>query len=43
MTGTGKIRSSDHHKPLGGAPKKPPALGLLRVSKHAKAKKPKPK
>ena len=44
MTGTGKIRSSDKHKPLGGAPKKPPALGLFRVSKHAKGKQPpKPK
>ena len=44
MTGTGKIRSSDKHKPPGGAPKKPPALGLFRVSKHAKGKQPrKPK
>ena len=41
---SGKIRSSDKQKPLGGAPNRPPALGLARVSKHAKAKqKPKPK
>ena len=38
MTGTGKMRSSDKHKPPGGAPNKVPALGLFRVSKHAKGK-----
>jgi hypothetical protein len=40
---SGQMRSSDTHKPLGGAPNKAPALGLFRVSKHAKAKRPKPK
>jgi hypothetical protein len=46
MTGTGKIRSQNKpgDRPPGGAPKKPPPLGLFRVSKHAKAKRPpKPK
>jgi hypothetical protein len=43
MTGTGKIRSQSKlgDRPPGGAPKRPPALGLFRVSKHAKAKQPK--
>ena len=45
MTGTGKIRSSGTGaKPPGGPLKKPPQLGLARVSKHAKGKQPpKPK
>jgi hypothetical protein len=38
---SGKMRTSDTHKPPGGAPNKTPALGLFRVSKHAKAKRPK--
>jgi hypothetical protein len=40
---TGKIRSSDKQKPLGGAPKRSAPVVLFRVSKHAKAKRPKPK
>jgi hypothetical protein len=40
---SGKVRSSDQGKPLGGAPNKVPHLGLARVSKHAKAKRPKAK
>jgi hypothetical protein len=30
-------------RPPGGAPNKVPPLGLFRVSKHAKGKRPKPK
>jgi hypothetical protein len=40
MTGTGKITSSEKNKPPRGAPKKPAHFALLRVSKHAKAKRP---
>ena len=46
MSETGKIRSErkGDRKPPGGAPKKPPPLGLFRVSKHAKGKQqPKPR
>jgi len=40
---SGQMRSSDTHKAPSGAPNRVPALGLFRVSKHAKAKQPKPK